>query len=867
MRHLTAAVLLTLAVTTVVAQEGQVAFPRVDVEIEWGENLLLNPGFESDENLTPWQQGYEFDEQVKRSGQRSIRCEITEQGVQTGATHDIDLNQERARPVLIGGWSKAENVSGSKNRNYGAWADSQYQDGSSLWGQAAPFEVGTHDWQYAEKIIWPAKPLQVMDLHALFRGHTGTVWFDDFIVKQGETAMTAARFDGNTYLSSFEPPAVDTAVAEAATGDGLTLGLDANGLVASLRMGQQELSVPAQSGFYLRDAAADSAVMRFGGTVAAAEGGPRQEGEVLGVELTAHIVGRDGYLDISGRVHDTTGEDRAVTVYFALPLEATGGRWCETLATSSEITDSGEVQLSRYPWGVLTTQDFGLCLAMPLDCPRVFRIGYNSDFKQLFIAFDFGLTPETRKSPSSADFRFIFYQFEPEWGLRAALARYYALFPQWFEKRVEREGIWMPFGSIKEVPGWEDFGFAFHELGKDCAWDNEQGIYTFAYCEPQTYWMPMAEEVPRTYEAALAQLKAQAGGEAEVTSPHRRRSRSILRCGDEMADGRLWHDFANRSWCNGVVFAANPDPELPEDDECPTNQGHLAHTTNFNFDRGENGVIDGRYIDSMPNWGSVENYRREHFAHVDLPLTFSPETKRPIIRQVFSTWELSKFVSDDCHSKGKLMIGNGGTHFAFFAPLVDMTGNECGYSFPESSLSGYRMLVYQKPYCLLLNTDFRKLGENAVEGYLNQCMRWGHFGSIFQGNLFVEGKWERHYYWTTPELYERDRVTFKKYVPVMKTIAAAGWEPVTHARAVTEEVSVERFGPDEAGAVYLAVHNAGDARAVSVTVQTDALALPANLALTEMVEDLKVTATAAEGGVTARLIIPSASCRVLKLAP
>jgi hypothetical protein len=61
MRYLTAVVLLTLAVTTVLAQEGQVAFPRVDVEVEWGENLLLNPGFESDENLTPWQQGYEFD--------------------------------------------------------------------------------------------------------------------------------------------------------------------------------------------------------------------------------------------------------------------------------------------------------------------------------------------------------------------------------------------------------------------------------------------------------------------------------------------------------------------------------------------------------------------------------------------------------------------------------------------------------------------------------------------------------------------------------------------------------------------------------------------------------------------------------------
>ena len=53
MRYLTAAALLALPAATVMAQEAQVAFPRVDVEIEWGDNLLLNPGFESDENLTP----------------------------------------------------------------------------------------------------------------------------------------------------------------------------------------------------------------------------------------------------------------------------------------------------------------------------------------------------------------------------------------------------------------------------------------------------------------------------------------------------------------------------------------------------------------------------------------------------------------------------------------------------------------------------------------------------------------------------------------------------------------------------------------------------------------------------------------------
>ena len=58
------------------------------------------------------------------------------------------------------------------------------------------------------------------------------------------------------------------------------------------------------------------------------------------------------------------------------------------------------------------------------------------------------------------------------------------------------------------------------------------------------------------------------------------------------------------------------------------------------------------------------------------------------------------------------------------------------------------------------------------------------------------------HYFTRPELYERDRPLFRKYVPLCKRVAEAGWEPVTLARSSDERVHVERFGTR-----YLTVFN------------------------------------------------------------
>ena len=75
-----------------------------------------------------------------------------------------------------------------------------------------------------------------------------------------------------------------------------------------------------------------------------------------------------------------------------------------------------------------------------------------------------------------------------------------------------------------------------------------------------------------------------------------------------------------------------------------------------------------------------------------------------------------------------------------------------------------------------------------------------------------------------PELYDRDRPLFRKYVPLCKLVAEAGWEPITR-RAPTTDFHVERFG-----ARYLTVFNDGpERRTATLTLDGDPAAEPRDL--------------------------------------
>jgi hypothetical protein len=71
---------------------------------------------------------------------------------------------------------------------------------------------------------------------------------------------------------------------------------------------------------------------------------------------------------------------------------------------------------------------------------------------------------------------------------------------------------------------------------------------------------------------------------------------------------------------------------------------------------------------------------------------------------------------------------------------------------------------------------------------MERCLFYGLFPSFFSHNAAND------VYWEQPALVERDRPLFRRYVPWIRRLAQAGWQPVTGARSSDASVLLERWG-------------------------------------------------------------------------
>jgi hypothetical protein len=114
----------------------------------------------------------------------------------------------------------------------------------------------------------------------------------------------------------------------------------------------------------------------------------------------------------------------------------------------------------------------------------------------------------------------------------------------------------------------------------------------------------------------------------------------------------------------------------------------------------------------------------------------------------------------------------------------------------DADLLYRRALCKGKPYCFLMNTQFEQFSHELVERYMKRALAYGMFPGFFSHNA------SQGHYFTRPDLYNRDRLLFKKYVPLCRRLAEAGWEPMTLAESSDPHVHIERFGDR-----YLTVFN------------------------------------------------------------
>jgi hypothetical protein len=637
-------------------------------------------------------------------------------------------------------------------------------------------------------------------------------------------------------LLAASPLHADAVVANASLASSESEGITMSGLRIDTGDGLA-LNLPAPTGgIVLRDVAAKSDFIAPAGTL-----GQRPDGSVvcdarderLGLALSASYRVVDNAIRIDGEVRDLTGQDRAVTVYFTYPVNAVGWRWHDDQTVAHTIEAAGKYEnlvssgvganglASRYPLACVSSDSDAAAIAVPLDVPRLCRLGYDADARELYAAVDLGLAPDTESFPSRASFSLVLYRPDPAWGFRSALQRYYDLFPQCFTKRNKKEGIWMPFTDIATVEGFEDFGFQFKEGDNNVAFDAEHGIYSFVYVEPWSDWVDMPKEMPRTIEQATALVK-------ERAAAGNQKDQAVLSSAFENADGSWAGRIENQPWCDGAVFGVNPIPGVP------AQPGHITQFDNLmrRIDHAFEGSpqLTGVYHDSfeMYLFHNYPNYRREHFRKATIPLVFDSDG-RVCQYAMFDMVEFAKVVAERMWARGGMTFANGTPHgFPWGAAWLDVMGTEAAWASswgtfgeyigePASDFNYWRAMCYQRPYLMLLNTRYDLWKPEWVELYMKRCVAYGVFPSMFSHNASEDP------YWRNRALYNRDRPLFKKYIPVVQALNAAGWEPLTEARSDNAKVYVERYGKAP-GAIYLTIYN--DSQEVQkATVAVDAAAL------------------------------------------
>jgi hypothetical protein len=494
-----------------------------------------------------------------------------------------------------------------------------------------------------------------------------------------------------------------------------------------------------------------------------------------------------------------------VDVLLSLPIANVGWRWHDDIIRSWELDGETGAETQDYPIAAMTRSDGSAGLGIALDplLPVNYRLGFEPKGHRLYLRLKLGLAPD-HKLKGRAPFSFMLAAVDPDWGMRELLAKWYRAFPAAFERRATKEGGWLFAIAPPELPNPQDYGY--YEGNPAHAEFNEQhGIVTCPYVIPGQRSITRLEALPASYEEAMAAFERY---DPSVGTFGPQVKELITNCRVIAPDGRypirirddVGADIKPKNPINMVVFSTNPDPDLMADQD-KLNVGKYTLDQISTMIAGEP-RIGGIYVDSCAGWvARYLNLRRDHFAYADYPLTYEEETGRVGIMGATSVVEFLKGLGELLHREGRVVFPNisSGRRFCWYYFFCDVCGLE-GRQHDLVSMAFFRSTAYHKPtlrldYLGLLGTETALSTREGIEEYFKNCIAYGVYPSIGR---------------RADEAYERFRGLFDAYMPPLRTIGAAGWEPVTLARLEGGEGAViERFGPAQ-GKVYFTVYNPTD---------------------------------------------------------
>ncbi|HBQ83623.1 MAG: hypothetical protein A2X05_12955 [Bacteroidetes bacterium GWE2_41_25] len=609
-------------------------------------------------------------------------------------------------------------------------------------------------------------------------------------------------------------------------------------------------------------------------------------------QVVIHEIDRGNYTEINGEIESLSGENSCVTLRIILPLKGENWKWysgldksqemkaglmyCDTVSIRTTVPPAGAFNgmnlsdggygdavgkgtMSYYPLCAVETDNIGTGIGVDITLPVVFRF-IGDKGKGVVTEFDFATSPLTKKFPNRAFFRMSRFEFDVVRGMRSALRAYYSIYSEAFKKRVVNEGIWLPFTAMRSIAGWEDFGFAFHETSwgssdmkegqkiSHILSDKGTGVLSFQYTEPWDVQLPIKTKIiPYDTLVSPQMINERHKAYLDVSATKDKNGLWQTR--------RLETPWFSTGWA--VSITTNCDPELPG-----------FNRYNYVLDREINPArklnADGIYFDSMEwNWHHDLNYNEDHLAFTDYPLTYSARVGRPAIWHFVSEFEFMKKIADEMHSQGKLAMGNGHGWNPFAASNLDLFGAELSwYSSGDHNVTALdfkRAISFQKPIVFLLNEGlndkaFTEAPYRGYEIYFEKMLAYGFFPSFFSVDASSDP------YWQDKKKIENGRPFFKKYIPLIKEISGAGWEPVTAAKVSTEDVRIERFGTSDK--FYFTVRNNGTKDAAcNIELDLNELGLADGFTAVEMISGNQVPIK----GNRLALTVPSGRTKAIKI--
>ena len=527
----------------------------------------------------------------------------------------------------------------------------------------------------------------------------------------------------------------------------------------------------------------------------------------------------------------------------------------------------GTGEMSYYPLAALSTSKIGYGWGVSMGIPLVFRLAYEPA-SGMISEFDLATSPKTYNFPNRAFFKLFLFQYDPAWHMRAAFKEYYKLEPKYFERRVTREGIWLPFTPLNEIKGWKDFGFAFHETDwgtKDrgltpprstIAADSLAHVLSFQYTDPWEIELPITKR-----DSTYAQVTGQAIMHGEM-------AKYLWNCAARDKDGRLIARRLKTPWNHtgwAVSLNVNADPDIKG-----------SNTYDFVYKRQIYPALrkgaDGVYFDCLEwYWQYDLDYDTTHFSYADYPLTFSSSLKdpRPALWSYAEDYKMMRKIADEMHIQGKYVMGNGYGWIPFEAGQLDLFGSELNWDSKIETgmkrLQFYRALSDQKPIVFLLNggmddKSFTDPPYTGYDNYMEKMLFFGFYPSFFSVNS------SDNVYWTDSVKYDEGRPFFKKFIPLIKRISKAGWQPITYARLSSKTLSIERFGTRSSNTIYFTVYNPTDITSqATMTVDARALNIKRLSGVKGLVKGSALRYIKRGNSIEIRMNVPGKSTRLIEL--